>query len=195
MQKPEDNVAQASAKTCSCPRNNECPFNGICLDKNVQYCAELTSDLPNYGIKIYKGICATTFKERLGNHKLAFNHECYEANCELAKEVWRIKRKGGNFFIKWYKERNHPSYKPETKRCSLCDNEKLAIALYEGNNLLNKRNEIISRCVHRHKYKLKNAKLWPLTSNIIFGVIGCDVKYLTSLITLQSNQISLYCYI
>ena len=50
--------------------------------------------------------------------------------------LWRIKRKGGNFFIKWYKERNHLSYNPETKRCSLCDHEKLAIALYEGNNLM-----------------------------------------------------------
>ena len=70
--------------------------------------------------------------------------------------MWKIKEKGGNFSIKWSKERNYQSYKPETRRCSLCDQEKLAIALYPGKNLLNKRNEVISRCRHRAKFKLAN---------------------------------------
>ena len=143
-------------KTCSCPRNTECPFDNVCLEKDVQYSAEITSDLPNYGTKVYKGICATTWKERHGNHTKSFNHEKYETETALSEEVWRIKRLGGQFNIKWHKDESHPSYKPETKRCSLCDNEKLAIALYEGDNLLNLRNEIISRCMHRFKYKLEN---------------------------------------
>ena len=141
---------------CSCPRNTECPFDNACLEKDVQYTAVITSNLPNYGSKVYKGICSTAWKDRHGNHTLSFNHEKYETATALSEEVWRIKRLGGQFTIKWYKEASHPSYKPETKRCSLCANEKLAIALYEGDNLLNLRNEIISRCIHRYKYKLKN---------------------------------------
>lgn len=145
-----------TVKTCSCPRNTECPLNNSCYEKDILYSAELNSNLPNYGAKVYKGICSTTFKERLGNHKKAFNHEEYEQESELSKEVWKIKREGGEFHIKWNKEATHRSYRPEGRSCRLCDNEKLVIALYEGNNMLNKRNEIISRCRHRFKYKLKN---------------------------------------
>ena len=143
-------------RMCSCPRTVECPFEDVCLDKDVQYTAELTSNLPNYGTKEYKGICSTEWKKRFGNHQKSFHHERYEKDSELSKEVWSIKRKGGNFSIKWSKDGNYSSYQPETKRCSLCANEKLTIARFEGNNLLNRRNEIISRCRHRLKYKLKN---------------------------------------
>ena len=139
-----------------CPEDTECPFNGICLDKDVLYEAELTSSLRNYGKKHYKGICATEWKARYGNHKKAFRHEKYMKETELSKEVWRIKKKGGNFDIKWSKISNHASYKPEIGKCNLCQQEKLAIALHVDKNLLNKRNEIISRCRHRFKYKLAN---------------------------------------
>ena len=58
--------------------------------------------------------------------------------------------------IKWQKYPNFPSYSPEVEKCCLCMNEKVEIALHKGHHLLNKRNEIISRCRHRSKYKLKN---------------------------------------
>ena len=144
------------ARLCNCPANTECPFNGECLDKDVLYTAELSSNLRNYGIKMYKGICSTEWKSRLGNHTKSFTHEKYSKESELSKEIWRIKKKGGDYSIKWSKDRNYASYKPEIGRCSLCEQEKLTIALYEDNNLLNKRNEIISRCRHRFKYKLSN---------------------------------------
>ena len=142
--------------TCNCPRNTECPLENNCLDKNMIYSAEISSNLPNYESKVYKGICSTTFKARLGNHKKSFNNERYEADSTLSKEVWRIKRNGGNFTIKWKKEASHRSYQPEGKSCLLCKNEKLVIALHDDKDLLNKRSEIISRCRHRCKYKLKN---------------------------------------
>ena len=142
-------------KTCSCPRNTECPLDNCCYEKDLQYSAEVTTNLPNYGTKVYKGICATTWKERFGNHKKSFNNEEYETETALSAEIWRIKRADGEFNIKWSKESTKKSYTPEGSRCSLCLHEKLVIALYEGNNLINKRNEIISRCRHRLKYKLK----------------------------------------
>ena len=146
----------AIMRRCNCSVEAECPLDGFCLDRDVFYAAELTSNLRNYGMKVYKGVCSTTWKERLGNHKKSFRHEKYMKETELSKEVWRIKKKGGNFNIKWSKVNNHASYRPEIGRCKLCQQEKLAIAMYEEKNLLNRRNEIISRCRHRFKYKLQN---------------------------------------
>ena len=143
-------------KTCSCPKNTECPLDNHCYEKDIQYSAQVTSNLPNYGPKIYKGVCATTWKERFGNHKKSFNNEKYNKETALSVEIWRIKRAGGEFDIKWSKESSKKSYTPEGSRCNLCLHEKLVIALHGENNLINKRNEIISRCRHRLKYKLRN---------------------------------------
>ena len=43
---------------------------------------------------------------------------------------------------------------PNSKRCLLCLNEKYEIAIYKGDNLLNKRIEIINTCRHRRCYIL-----------------------------------------
>ena len=48
----------------------------------------------------------------------------------------------------------YEAYNVNTKRCLLCLNEKLQIAIYRGNNMLNKRTEIISKCRHRNKFAL-----------------------------------------
>ena len=156
LEKDPIEVSSISARMCNCPKDTECPLNKFCLDKDVFYTGELTSNLNNYRTRIYKGICSTTFKERLGNHRKAFKHEKYKADSEISKEIWRIKRKGGEYHVKWKKVKNYTSYKPERKRCNLCDNEKLEIALHKEENLLNQKNEIISRCRHRFKYKLAN---------------------------------------
>ena len=39
-------------------------------------------------------------------------------------------------------------------RCNLCLNEKLEIALFKGNNILNRRIELISKCRHINKHTL-----------------------------------------
>ena len=39
-------------------------------------------------------------------------------------------------------------------RCNLCLNEKLEIALFKGNNILNRRIEPISKCRHTNKHTL-----------------------------------------
>ena len=50
---------------------------------------------------------------------------------------------------------------PPTKRtgiCYLCLNEKLFIIEHQRNDLLNQRNELISKCRHKIKFKLMNHK-------------------------------------
>ena len=44
------------------------------------------------------------------------------------------------------------SYNPNSKRCLLCLNEKYEIAIYKGDNLLNKRTETINTCKHLSIY-------------------------------------------
>ena len=186
LRKYPSEVSSMPLRMCNCPTGAECPLNKFCLDKDVLYTGELTSTLNNYGTKIYKGICSTTFKERLGNHRKAFNHEKYKADSELSKEIWHIKQKGGAYQVKCTKDRNHTSYKPETKRCSLCDHEKLAIALHKDENLLNQRNEIISRCRHRFKYKLAKLVIWrqiDLTSSDDNAVSETSKLYLSNVIS------------
>ena len=47
--------------------------------------------------------------------------------------------------VKWETVKKCLSYNPQTKQCLLCLNEKLEIATCKDHNLLNKRNEIISK--------------------------------------------------
>ena len=49
-------------------------------------------------------------------------------------------------------QKKYVPYKPQTKGCLLCLNEKLEIAAYKEQNLLNKRNKIVSKCRHQLKY-------------------------------------------
>ena len=56
--------------------------------------------------------------------------------------------------IVWEILQKYQTYNPNTKRCSLCLNEKLEIASYKGHNLLHKRSEIINKCRHRNKFAL-----------------------------------------
>ena len=58
----------------------------------------------------------------------------------------------------------YEAYNVNTKRCLLCLNEKLQIAIYRGNNMLNKRTEIISKCRHRNKYALS---LWQSDFTVV----------------------------
>ena len=56
----------------------------------------------------------------------------------------------------------------QTKRtgvCYLCLNKKLFIIENQGNDLLNQRNELISKCRHKNKFKLL-ATLWKVS---LFG--------------------------
>ena len=68
---------------------------------------------------------------------------------ELSKEFWEIKKRNGTPKITWKIIRICGSYNQNSKRCLLCLNEKYEIATYKGDNLLNKRTEIINTCRHR----------------------------------------------
>ena len=148
----EDNTAERNK--CNCPRNSTCPLNGACLSENTLYAGKLSSDLPNYNPRDYAGVSEGPWKQRWYVHRLSFNDRNY-ANCRLAKEVWRIKDLGGDFHIEWRIIGHAPAYNPIARKCSLCTIEKLYIAEHINENLLNKRDELVSKCRHRRKYSLE----------------------------------------
>ena len=145
---------------CNCIVKNDCPLNGNCLTTNLLYEGHITSNITNYGEKVYTGITKPKFKLRFANHKKAFNNKKYKNDTELSKEVWKRKEKNATYKVVWNAVKQYPDYNPVNKRCLLCLNEKLKILENESGNLINKRSEIISKCRHRNKHMLNN-----LTSN------------------------------
>ena len=97
----------------------------------------------------YIGAAETTFKLRHANQ--SFNINKYKNDTEILKEVWRIKAKNYTPKITWKIIRKCKSYNLSSNKCYLCLNEKLEIALYTGDNLLNKKSELISKCRHQQQ--------------------------------------------
>lgn len=142
---------------CNCIKRETCPLNNQCLAENIVYEATVTSNKPNYSPKSYIGISETTFKVRYANHKKSFNHKRYEKETELSKEVWRLKDKNFEPNITWKIRKKCPSFSPSSGRCTLCLTEKLLILeLSSDKNLLNKRDELVTKCRHQNKFKLCN---------------------------------------
>ena len=73
---------------------------------------------------------------------------------QLSNELWKIKASKEEPVLVWKILGQYQSYNGNTKRCLLCLNEKLQIAIYKGNNMLNKQAETISKCRHRNNYAL-----------------------------------------
>ena len=75
----------------------------------------------------------------------------------LENNTWRIIRKNileNNKEITWRIIRKCAPFNTTKRKCYLCLNEKLEIASYKGDNLLNKRSELISNCRHQNKFTL-----------------------------------------
>ena len=140
--------------TCNCRKKDDCLLNGQCQIGEVVYKSTLTSNQQNYKDKKYFGIAEESFKGRLYNHNLSFRNEFYKNDTELSKELWQIKMKNYTPKITWRIIRKCPPYNYNSRKCYLCLNEKLEIALYEGENLLNKKTELISKCCHQNKFML-----------------------------------------
>ena len=129
-------------------------MNNNCLVSKIVYEATLTSDLPNYGVKKYIGLCETTFKKRYATHKTSFIHEKYKGSTTMSTELWKVKEHNGNPSISWKILRKSTSFSPDTGSCQLCQEEKYQIAIHPDNNLLNKRTEIVAKCRHMNKFYL-----------------------------------------
>ena len=140
-----------------CINKPDCPLSNQCQITNIIYKAKITSNLRNYHEKIYCETSEGTFKQRYGNHKKSFNHEKHRTDTELSKEYWKLKELKAQPQVQFYiLKRCRPTKR--TGICYLCLNEKLFIIEHQGNDLLNQRNELISKGRHQIKFKLMNHK-------------------------------------
>ena len=74
---------------------------------------------------------------------------------KLSVEYVNLKVGNSNPKVTWAVKKQLSAYNPQSKRSSLCLNEKLEILEGKENNLLNNRSEAISKCRHHNKYMLQ----------------------------------------
>ena len=61
-------------------------------------------------------------------------------------------------------------YQLNKRRCALCLNEKTEIATYRGTNLLNKKQELVSKCRYMNKYMLTFFDTWAVPKPNFFPI-------------------------
>ena len=123
-----------NAPNCNCREKELCPLQGKCLSESIIYRAKITNDKTSEPVN-YIGLTELTFKDRLYKHR-------HNTNIR-----WSILDKASTF-------RNG------SQRCNLCLTEKYHI-IFQNIPLLNKRNELLSNCLHINKFLLRNYKDIP----------------------------------
>ena len=139
---------------CNCRTKSECLLNGKCQTKSIVYKASITT--PNIPTRHYFGLYETEFKARFYNHGSSFENQRKMNATELSKAVWDYENRGIEPRISWSIVCEAGAFRSGAKRCNLCLAKKLAILQADQRTPLSKRSELISKCRHRTKFKLKN---------------------------------------
>ena len=127
---------------------------GDCRKSNVVYKATVTPEGTDAPME-YIGISATEFKMRYANHKQSFNNIGKRDATSLSQYVWGLKERDTPYTITWCIMAQCEPYACGSKRCNLCITEKFEILKSNSRTTLNKRTEIVGKCRHRAKFKLK----------------------------------------
>ena len=149
------NSPPSEEKQCNCKSGNACPLNGHCLKSCIVYKATVKKES---GEVSYIGASEPKFKERFNNHTKSFNHRQYEKDTELSKLIWQLKDKNEPYELTWDIAASASPFKCGSQKCDLCATEKLLIIMAEPRSIINKRDEIVSKCRHRNKFTLKYFK-------------------------------------
>ena len=97
----------------------------------------------------YVGMSKNTMKERISTHNSNCKLSNYEHTTELSKYVWKLKRHGYLYDIKWRILATAKPYNPASKICNLCSKEKYFIIYRPEIATLNKNSELLKKCPHR----------------------------------------------
>ena len=143
--------------TCNCSGNNICPVGGKCKMEGVIYQCTV-KNRSDSSENSYVGLCEPMFKSRYNVHKDSFKNPTKRHSTKLAGHIWYLKDNHSNFDLSWKILSKTNSYSPTTKICNLCNREIYFIIFKPTLANLNKRNEIMSTCRHRDKFKLSKQK-------------------------------------
>ena len=150
-------LAKPSAtKSCNCRNKDQCSLNVNCSKKCLVYKAVVKTEKST---KSYIGCCETAFETRYSNHKLSFSKKTYSTRTALSKHTWNLKENNSEFKIFWSVIAQVSPNFCKGKRCNLCPTEKLLINKCVNEDLLNSRDELLSKCRHKNKFKLKQCNL------------------------------------
>ena len=155
QRKKEQADSSTEERLCNCRTKENCPLNGQCLKSCIVYKATVSK--PS-GDASYLGISETPFKERYYNHTKDFNNRKYATNTELSKLIWELKDSGEEYNISWEIAASASALRSGKGRCDLCCTEKLLIIMAAPGSIINKRDEMVSKCRHRNKFTLKGFK-------------------------------------
>ena len=140
----------------------ECPLNGECKTSALVYRADVITDENNNEVKMtYFGQTLRPFKDRFYEHTQALKTETSQHATALSRYAWKLKKAKKNFTIKWSIKSKAPTYQSGSRKCQLCWKEKCAIALFKPQKLLNKRTEILTKCIHLINFELRKFKKCP----------------------------------
>ena len=143
---------------CNCRNKEQCPIKGKCQTEAIVYIASVSTD---NSTKTYIGSCETSFKKRYYNHNKSFNNEKYRHETKLATHIWELKDENIEYNLTWEILAHSKPYSCGSRKCNLCLTEKMLIMKHSNEhntNLLNFRSEILNKCRHTAKFKLKNTK-------------------------------------
>ena len=146
-------LEEVDKKECSCPKNKICPMGGKCLNKNIIYNAEITS---NNEVNNYIGLCSTSFKSRLSVHKQSFKNSNINQT-SLSKHIIKLQREKIEYSINWKIIDRGRTFSPISNNCQLCTKEAYHIIFNPELSNLNSRNEIFNSCRHRKGALLINS--------------------------------------
>ena len=140
-------------KNCNC--RDVCPLPGDCRRSAVIYKATVKSGNET---KLYIGSAETEIKLRLANHRHSFNESKLRNATRLSSYIHNLKDNNRLYDIKWDIVDKSTPYICGSKRCNLCLTEKYRILHSDPSTTLNARNEIVSKCRHNFKFKLRNIR-------------------------------------
>jgi hypothetical protein len=104
----------------------------------------------------YIGLCATTFKLRLANHRSDVKILSRRHATTLSEYIWTLKDKNVQYNIDWKLITRSKPFSPGSGKCLLCLTEKFYIIFHPEMASLNSRNELVSHCRHKKKSMIGN---------------------------------------
>ena len=144
----------------NCRDKTSCPLNGSCQHKNLVYSCKVSTSDVKQNHPHYIGLTEHTFKDRLYKHNNSFKYESKINSTELSNFIWGKKKEKINADLDWSILDKAKPYSPASKKCMLCLTEKYHIT-FSTKNLLNKLNELVTKCRYENKFYLANYKDIP----------------------------------
>ena len=142
---------------CNCRKKEQCPLQGNCQVDKVIYKATIMPENKPEDKKHYIGLASTEFKARLANHKQTFDKPLKKSDTALSIEFWRLDGLKLKPQVTWEIIARASTPRSLTENCQLCTRERLEILRFrDSRSLLNKRNEIATKCVQKKDYALLN---------------------------------------